>query len=53
VWRWRFLWPQRWGGFVLFAMHLMKKPLLRGLMFVHALAAVVAFVLLLVSLLRG
>lgn len=41
------------GGFVLFAMHLTKKSLPRGLIFVHRLAAVVAFVVLLVSLLRG
>ena len=41
------------GGFVLFAMHLAKKSLPRGLIFVHGLAAVVAFLLLLVSLLRG
>ena len=41
------------GGFVLFAMHLAKKSLPRGLIFVHGLAAVVAFVVLLVSLLRG
>lgn len=41
------------GGFVLFAMHLTKKSLPRGLIFVHGLAAVVAFVVLLVSLLRG
>ena len=41
------------GGFVLFAMHLMKRSLPRGLIFVHGLAAVVAFVLLLVGLLRG
>ncbi len=38
------------GGFVLFAMHLMRKPLPRGLIFVHGLAAVVAFVLLLIGL---
>jgi hypothetical protein len=38
------------GGFVLFTMHLMRKPLPRGLMFVHALAAVVAFIILLVAL---
>ena len=41
------------GGFVLFAMHLMKKPLPRGLMFVHALAAVVAFIILLIGLSRS
>jgi hypothetical protein len=41
------------GGFVLFAMHLMKKALPRGLIFVHGLAAVVAFVVLLVGLLHG
>jgi hypothetical protein len=41
------------GGFVLFAMHLMKKPLPRGLIFVHGLAAVVAFVLLLIGLLHS
>jgi hypothetical protein len=38
------------GGFVLFAMHLMRKPLSRGLIFIHGLAAVVAFVLLLIGL---
>ena len=38
------------GGFALFAIHLMKKPLPRGLIFVHGLAAVVAFVLLLIGL---
>ena len=38
------------GGFVLFAMHLMKRSLPRGLLFLHALAAVVAFVLLLIGL---
>jgi len=38
------------GGFVLFAMHLTRKPLPRGLIFVHGLAAVVAFVLLLIGL---
>src|SRR6266568_6098877 len=41
------------GGFVLFAMHLKKKRLPGGLIFLHGLAAVVAFLLLLVSLLRG
>jgi hypothetical protein len=41
------------GGFVLFAMHLMKKSLPRGLIFLHGLAAVVAFVVLLVFLLNG
>src|SRR5947208_17184484 len=41
------------GGFVLFAMHLMKKPLPRGLMFVHALAAIVAFIILLIGLSRS
>ena len=41
------------GGFVLFAMHLMRKPLPRGLMFVHALAAVVAFIILLIGLSRS
>jgi hypothetical protein len=38
------------GGFVLFAMHLMEKTLSRGLIFVHGVAAVVAFVLLLIFL---
>lgn len=41
------------GGFVLFAMHLMGKSLSRGLIFVHGLAAVVAFVLLLIGLSRS
>lgn len=41
------------GGLVLFAMHLMKKSLPRGLIFVHGLAAVVAFVLLLMVLLHS
>ena len=38
------------GGFVLFAMHLMKKSLPGGLIFVHGLAAVVAFIILLIAL---
>lgn len=41
------------GGFVLFAMHLAKKSLPGGLIFLHGLAAVVAFLLLLVFLLKG
>jgi hypothetical protein len=41
------------GGFVLFAMHLMSKPLPAGFIAVHGLVAVVAFVVLLVSLLRS
>src|SRR5438046_9768713 len=41
------------GGFVLFAMHLMRKPLPRGLIFVHGLAAVVAFIILLIGLSRS
>lgn len=41
------------GGFVLFAMHLMRKKLPPGLIVVHGLLAVVAFVVLVVSLLRS
>ena len=41
------------GGFVLFAMHLTKKPLPPALIAVHELVAVAAFVVLLVGLLRG
>ncbi|HEU5237722.1 MAG TPA: hypothetical protein VFU37_11300 [Pyrinomonadaceae bacterium] len=41
------------GGFVLFAMHLMKKMLPPGLIVVHGLVAVVAFAVLLISLLRS
>ncbi len=37
------------GGFVLFFTHLRKAALPKGLIVVHALAAVVAFVILLVS----
>jgi hypothetical protein len=38
------------GGFVLFTMHLMKKSLPGGLIFLHGLVAVVAFIILLVAL---
>src|SRR5437899_5264596 len=41
------------GGFVLFAMHVMKKSLPGGLIFVHGLAAAVAFVLLLIFILHS
>ena len=41
------------GGFVLFAMHVMKKTLPPVLIVVHGLLAVVAFVVLLVGLLRS
>lgn len=41
------------GGFVLFAMHLMRKKLPPGLIVVHGLLAVVAFVVLVVGLLRS
>jgi hypothetical protein len=41
------------GGFVLFAMHLAKKSLPRGLIFLHGLAAVVAFIILLIGLSRS
>jgi hypothetical protein len=41
------------GGFVLFAMHLMRKRLPPGLIVVHGLLAVAAFVVLLVGLLRS
>src|SRR4051812_29440447 len=37
------------GGFVLFSYHLRKKPHPKGLIVIHALAAVVAFVLLLIG----
>src|SRR5262245_55529180 len=40
------------GGFVLFAMHLKKRPLPGGLIVVHGLVAVVAFIVLLVGLLH-
>jgi hypothetical protein len=40
------------GGFVLFAMHLKHKPLPGGLIVVHGLLAVAAFIILLVSLAR-
>jgi hypothetical protein len=41
------------GGFVLFSMHLLKKRLPPGLIVVHGLVAVVAFVVLLIGLLRS
>jgi hypothetical protein len=41
------------GGFVLFAMHLMRKRLPPGLIVVHGLLAVAAFVVLVVGLLRS
>jgi hypothetical protein len=41
------------GGFVLFAMHLKKRPLPGGLIVVHGLVAVAAFIVLLVSLARS
>ncbi len=41
------------GGFVLFAMHLKKKLLPSALIVVHGLLAVVAFVVLLIFLMRS
>ena len=41
------------GGFVLFAMHVTRKPLPEGLIVVHGLVAVVAFIVLLVALVRS
>lgn len=38
-------------GFVLFSYHLRKKPHPKGLIVIHALAAVIAFVLLLIGVL--
>lgn len=39
------------GGFVLFSYHLRRKPHPKGLIVTHALAAVIAFVLLLIGIL--
>jgi hypothetical protein len=39
------------GGFVLFSYHLRRKAHPRGLIVIHALAAVIAFVLLLIGIL--
>jgi len=39
------------GGFVLFSFHLRKRPHPKGLIVIHALAAVIAFVLLLIEIL--
>ena len=39
------------GGFVLFSYHLRRKPHPKGLIVIHALAAVIAFVLLLIGIL--
>ena len=39
------------GGFVLFSYHLRRKPHPKGLIVIHALAAAVAFVLLLIGIL--
>ncbi|WP_394233937.1 hypothetical protein [Niallia oryzisoli] len=39
------------GGFVLFSFHLRKKPHPKGLIVIHALAAVIGFVLLLIEIL--
>lgn len=39
------------GGFVLFSFHLRKKPHPKGLIIIHALAAVIGFVLLLIGIL--
>lgn len=39
------------GGFVLFSYHLRRKPHPRGLILIHALAAVIAFVFLLIGIL--
>ena len=41
------------GGFVLFANHLKKKPLSTPLIFIHAGVAVIAFVLLLATMIGG
>jgi hypothetical protein len=41
------------GGFVLFAMHLMRKMLPPALIVLHGLLAVVAFVVLLIGFLRS
>jgi hypothetical protein len=41
------------GGFVLFALHLMGKSLPGGLIFLHGLAAVVAFIILPIGLSRS
>jgi|SRR5438552_15566993 len=41
------------GGFVLFAMHVMRKQLPAGLIVVHGLVAVAAFVILLIALARS
>ena len=38
-------------GFTLFSMHLRKRPLANGLLSVHAILAVVAFVVLLIGIL--
>ncbi len=39
------------GGFVLFFYHLRQKPHPKGLIVIHALAAVIAFILLLIGIL--
>ncbi|MFD2445478.1 hypothetical protein ACFSO7_16060 [Bacillus sp. CGMCC 1.16607] len=39
------------GGFVLFSYHLRRKPHPKGLIVIHALAAVIAFVLLVIGIL--
>jgi ABC-type transport system involved in cytochrome c biogenesis permease subunit len=39
------------GGFVLFSYHLRRKPHPKGLIVTHALAAVIAFVLLVIGIL--
>ncbi|HET8926174.1 MAG TPA: hypothetical protein VFN26_24535 [Candidatus Acidoferrum sp.] len=41
------------GGFGLFSFHLRRQPLPTPLVFVHGLAAVIAFLLLLARVLRG
>jgi hypothetical protein len=41
------------GGFVLFAMHLTKKLLPSGLIVIHGLLAVIAFLVLLIFVLRS
>jgi hypothetical protein len=41
------------GGFVLFAIHLKKRPLPGGLIVIHGLVAVIAFIVLLVDLTRS
>jgi len=41
------------GGLVLFAIHLRKRPLPNGLIVIHGLVAVIAFIVLVVALSRS